>query len=127
MAFAQSAYEGEGEDRINVAWAYYGRGNGLSVLYDHGFSNLISAGAGVEFYFEDSERETSFFGLVDLHLKEVLGLPERLDLYPGAEIGSFAGSFDIYPYLGISFAISEKFGLFTEIGERGTVGVYFNF
>lgn len=127
LALGQSSYEGKGENRINVAWAYYGRGDGLSLVYDHGFSNLFSAGAGMELYVIEGERETSFFGIVDLHLKELLELPERLDLYPGAEIGSFDGEFKIYPYLGVSFALTEKLGLFTEIGQRGTLGVYFNF
>ncbi|MCJ7468433.1 MAG: hypothetical protein MUO53_17270 [Maribacter sp.] len=95
LALGQSSYEGKGENRINVAWAYYGRGDGLSLVYDHGFSNLFSAGAGMELYVIEGERETSFFGIVDLHLKELLELPERLDLYPGAEIGSFDGEFNI--------------------------------
>lgn len=125
--FGQEAYGGKGENRINAAWAYYGRGNGLSLLYDHGFSDLISAGAGVEVYVMEGERETSIFGLVDFHLQKALDLPEQFDLYPGAEIGFFSGDLDAYPYLGISWALSEAFGIYTEVGRRGTLGVYFNF
>ncbi|HSR61092.1 MAG TPA: hypothetical protein VLL47_10070 [Robiginitalea sp.] len=125
--YSQSAYGGKGENRLNTAWAYYGRGNGLSILYDHGFSDWFSAGAGVELYFIESERETSFFGIMDFHLQQALDLPERLDLYPGTEIGHFNRNFALYPYLGVSWALSEEFGLFTELGERGTLGVYFNF
>lgn len=126
-ALGQEAYGGKGENRLNAAWAYYGRGNGLSVLYDHGFSDLISAGAGMEVYVLEGERESSFFGLIDFHLQKTLDLPERLDLYPGAEIGFFSGDFDAYPYLGISWALSDEFGIYTEVGRRGTLGVYFNF
>jgi hypothetical protein len=127
LAFGQSAYEGKGENRGSIAWAYYGRGNGIALIYDHGFSNLISAGGGIEFYHEDEDREFSYFGVFDVHLKELLGLPERLDLYPGVEVGSFDGEFELFGYLGVSFAFSEKLGIFTEIGNRGTLGLYYNF
>lgn len=123
---AQSAFEGKGENRINVAWAYYGRGNGLSLMYDHGFSELLSAGAGTEVYFLEGESDVSFFGILDLHLKHILNLPEQWDVYPGMEIGSFEGDFEVYGYLGISYALSNEFGLFTEIGNRGVLGVYWN-
>lgn len=135
-AFGQSAFSGKGENRIKTAWAYYGRGNGISLMYDHGFNDWLSVGAGVEFYFEERERETSFFGIVDFHLQKALKLPERLDVYPGTEIGLFDRKdnqgffrrrFVYYPYIGLSWAFTEEFGLFTEIGERGTLGVYFNF
>lgn len=135
-AFGQSAYGGKGENRFATAWAYYGRGNGISLMYDHGFNDWLSVGAGVEFYFEERERETSFFGIVDFHLQKALKLPERLDVYPGTEIGLFDRKdnqgffrrrFVYYPYIGLSWAFTEEFGLFTEIGERGTLGVYFNF
>lgn len=124
---AQSAYEGKGENRLNVAWAFYGRGNGLSMIYDHGFNDWFSAGVGAEVYVIEDESEFSYFGVVDFHLKELLGLPERLDLYPGAEVGSFEQEFKVFPYLGIAFALRERFGLYTEIGERATVGIYYNF
>lgn len=123
----QSAYEGKGENRGSIAWAYYGRGNGVALIYDHGFSNLISAGVGIEFYHEDEDREFSYFAVLDVHLKELLGLPERLDIYPGIEVGSFNKEFELFGYLGISYAFSEKFGIFTELGNRGTLGLYYNF
>ncbi len=126
-AFGQDAYGEKGENRLNTAWAYYGRGNGISLMYDHGFNSWFSAGAGVEFYFIETERETSFFGILDFHLQEALGLPERLDLFPGTEIGRFNRRFVLYPYIGIAYAFTEEFGVFTEVGERGTLGVYFNF
>ena len=122
----QNAYEGKGENKISVAWAYYGRDNGLSLMYDHGFSDLISAGGGIETYVIEGDREVSVFAMVDFHLNKVLNLPERLDIFPGVEAGSFIKEFELFGYVGISYAISEKIGLYTEIGNRGTLGVYLN-
>ena len=41
--------------------------------------------------------------------------------------GSFESDFDAHFYLGISKSITLNIGLFTEIGTRGILGLYYNF
>ena len=51
----------EYKNRLSIGWAYYGRGNGISAIYDREFFGFISQGIGVEEYFTEDEKETSFF------------------------------------------------------------------
>ena len=53
-------------NKFNIGWAYYGRGNGVSFVYDRELSELFSVGLGSEFYFIDEEREFSYFVVGDL-------------------------------------------------------------
>ncbi len=115
------------ENRINLGWAYYGRGNGISLTYDREFSSFVSAGIGLEEYFSDDEIELSYFIVTDFHLSKLLKIPGKIDLYPGSEIGFFDEDFEAHYYLGLSVPISKTIGVYTEIGSRGVFGVYMSF
>ena len=117
----------ESKNRFNVGWAYYGRGNGISVVYDRELNSTFSAGLGLEFYFIDEKLESSYFLVGDIHLKEVLDLKNGLDIYPGFEIGFFESDFAPHFYLGLSKSLTSNLGLYTEIGTRGILGLYYNF
>ena len=114
-------------NKFNIGWAYYGRGNGVSFVYDRELSELFSVGLGSEFYFIDEEREFSYFVVGDLHLKELLELKKGYDIYPGFEVGSFESDFGAHFYVGVSKSITPNIGLYTEIGTRGILGLYYNF
>ena len=50
------------ENKLSLGWAYYGRGDGFSFVYDREFSSFFSAGIGLEDYFiEDENRNILFF------------------------------------------------------------------
>ena len=115
------------ENRFNVGWAYYGRGGGVSLTYDREFSNLFSAGIGFEEYFSEEETEMSYFLITDFHLSKLLKTPNYVDIYPGAEFGSFGESFEAHYYLGVSILIKNIMGIFTELGSRGILGLYYQF
>ena len=115
------------ENRFNVGWAYYGRGSGVSLTYDREFSNLFSAGIGFEEYFSEEETEMSYFLITDFHLSKLLKTPNSIDIYPGAEFGSFGESFEAHYYLGVSILIKKNMGIFTELGSRGILGLYYQF
>ena len=119
--------EQERLNKFNIGWAYYGRGNGVSFVYDRELSELFSVGLGSEFYFIDEEREFSYFVVGDLHLKELLELKKGYDIYPGFEVGSFESDFGAHFYVGVSKSITPNIGLYTEIGTRGILGLYYNF
>tara|TARA_B110000238_G_C15949821_1_gene362724 strand:- start:198 stop:629 length:432 start_codon:yes stop_codon:yes gene_type:complete len=115
------------ENRFNVGWAYYGRGSGVSLTYDREFSNFFSAGIGFEEYFSEEETEMSYFLITDFHLSKLLKTPNSVDIYPGAEFGSFGESFEAHYYLGVSILIKKNMGIFTELGSRGILGLYYQF
>lgn len=119
--------EQERLNKFNIGWAYYGRGNGVSFVYDRELSELFSVGLGSEFYFIDEEREFSYFVVGDLHLKELLELKKGYDIYPGFEVGFFESDFGAHFYLGASKSITPNIGIYTEIGTRGILGLYYNF
>ncbi|MBA22536.1 MAG: hypothetical protein CMP52_04250 [Flavobacteriales bacterium] len=115
------------ENKLSLGWAYYGRGDGFSFVYDREFSSFFSAGIGLEEYFIEDEIELSYFLVTDFHFSRLLKIPNPIDLYQGAEIGFFDNNFEIHYYFGISTPITKKIGVFTEIGSRGVLGLYYSF
>ena len=71
--------------------------------------------------------ELSYFLITDFHFSRLLKTPNAVDLYQGAEIGFFGNNFEIHYYLGISTPITKEIGVFTEIGSRGVLGLYYIF
>lgn len=119
--------EKESKNRINIGWAYYGRGNGTSITVDREISEFISQGIGVEEYFVADELESSFFLVTDFHFEKILKIKSQLEIYPGFEYGSFDRKFEIHSYLGISLPLNSKIGMYTELGTRGVFGLYAKF
>jgi len=127
VEFNPGFFDDSKENRLNLGWAYYGRGNGISLTYDRELSNLFSAGIGFEEYFSEEETEMSYFIITDFHLSELLKSSNSVEIYTGAEFGRFDKSFEAHYYLGISISINKNVGIFTELGLRGIFGVFYEF
>ena len=50
MTFAQ-AWEGNGDQKLQIGFNGWGNGSGITATYDYGISKLISVGAGANFIF----------------------------------------------------------------------------
>lgn len=117
----------EYKNRLSIGWAYYGRGNGISAIYDREFFGFISQGIGVEEYFTEDEVETSFFLVTEIPIQKLFKITSGFEIYPGVEYGSFGGEFEAHPFLGFSYPIGKSSGIYTEIGSRGVFGLYLKF
>jgi|TARA_B100001059_G_C17740133_1_gene531162 hypothetical protein len=117
----------KGKNKISLGWAYYGRGNGVSAIYDREFFEFFSQGIGIEEYFIEDEVETSFFLVTEIPIQKYLNINSGLEIYPGLEYGSFGGEFEAHPFLGFSYPFGNSVGLYTEIGSRGVFGLYYKF
>ena len=127
--FAEQEIEENDEykNRFSLGWAYYGRGNGVSAIYDREFFEFFYQGIGVEEYFVEDEVETSFFLVTEIPIQKYLNINSGLEIYPGVEYGSFGGEFEAHPFLGFSYPIGKSSGIYTEIGSRGVFGLYLKF
>jgi len=54
-------------------------------------------------------------------------LPEKLDIYPGINLGAVGRDFGIGAHIGARYFFTDKVGAFAEIGNNGSLGVSFNF
>ena len=126
------AWTGKGDQKLQIGLNGWGNGTGITGTYDYGISNLVSLGAGANFYFDgyrDDNKDNNFFvfGRANFHLQEVLGLPEQWDIYPGADLGILGDTFGLGVHLGARYYFNEKFGVFLEAGNNGSLGVSINF
>lgn len=123
VSFAQ-AWEGKGDQKFQAGFSGYGSGTGLTATYDYGLGNLLSLGAGANFYFSGykDDHKTFIFGRVNVHLQDPLGLPSQWDIYPGIDVGNGFGA-----HLGVRYFFSNNLGAFLEAGNNGSIGVSFNF
>ena len=129
-SFAQ-AWNGSGDQKVQVGLSGWGNGTGITGTYDYGISNLMSVGGGANFYFDgykDDNKDNSFFvfGRVNFHLQDALGLPEQWDIYPGADVGVLGNTFGLGVHLGARYFFNDKFGVFLEAGNNGSLGVSIN-
>ena len=93
LAFAQ-AWQGKGDQKLQVGFNGYGNGTGVTATYDYGLSNVVSLGAGANFYFDgyrdnNEDNNVFVFGRVNFHLQDALNMPSKWDLYPGLDVGSY--------------------------------------
>lgn len=126
------AYTGKGDQKVNLGLNAWGYGTGISATYDYGLNQLISVGAGGNAYFENykdnnKDNRVFIFGRVNFHLREALQLPEQLDIYPGVDLGVLRRDFGIGAHIGARYFFTDKFGVFAEVGNNGSLGVSFNF
>ncbi|MFC7347583.1 DUF6646 family protein [Chryseobacterium zhengzhouense] len=131
-AVSAQAYTGKGDQKVNLGLNAWGYGTGITATYDYGLNQLISIGAGGNAYFDnyrdnDKDNRVFIFGRVNFHLKEALELPEQLDIYPGVDLGVLGRDFGIGAHIGARYFFTEKFGVFAEVGNNGSLGVSFNF
>lgn len=125
------AWTGKGDQKINAGLSAWGYGTGITGTYDYGLNGLISVGAGLNFYFDNyknnnSDNRVFAFGRVNFHLKEALQLPEKLDLYPGVDVGVVGRNFGLGAHIGARYFFTERIGVFAEVGNNGSLGVSIN-
>ena len=131
-AASAQAWTGKGDQKVNLGLNAWGYGTGITATYDYGLNQLLSVGAGVNAYFDgykdnDKDNRVFVFGRINFHLKEALELPEKLDIYPGVDLGVLGRDFGIGAHIGARYFFTEKVGVFAEVGNNGSLGVSFNF
>ena len=132
VAVSAQAYTGKGDQKVNLGLNAWGYGTGITATYDYGLNQMISVGAGANAYFDgykdnNKDNRVFIFGRVNFHLKEALELPEKLDIYPGVDLGVLGRDFGIGAHIGARYFFTEKVGVFAEVGNNGSLGVSFNF
>ncbi|MDO3424969.1 hypothetical protein QWT87_08720 [Chryseobacterium sp. APV1] len=125
------AWTGKGDQKINVGLSAWGYGTGITGTYDYGLNKLISVGAGLNIYFDnyknnDDKNRAFVFGRINFHLKDALQLPEKLDIYPGADVGVVGSNFGLGAHIGARYFFTERIGVFAEVGNNGSLGVSIN-
>ncbi len=132
FSFANAqAYNGKSDQKLNFGLNAWGYGTGITGTYDYGINDLLSVGAGLNVYFDnyrhDNKDNNLFaFGRVNFHLRKALDLPEKLDLYPGIDLGVVGKDFGIGAHLGSRYFFNQKIGVFAEFGNNGSLGVSIN-
>ncbi|WP_294229127.1 DUF6646 family protein [uncultured Chryseobacterium sp.] len=130
-AAAAQAWTGKGDQKINAGLSAWGYGTGITGTYDYGLNSLISVGAGLNVYFDNykdsnDENRVFAFGRVNFHLKNALQLPEKLDIYPGVDVGVVGRNFGLGAHIGARYFFTERIGVFAEVGNNGSLGVSIN-
>lgn len=131
ITFAQ-AWQGNGDQKVQVGFNGWGNGSGITATYDYGISKVLSVGAGANFYFsgyKDNNDKNSFFafGRLNFHLQDPLGMPSQWDLYPGLDVGVIGNTFGLGAHLGLRYFFNKNVGAFIEAGNNGSLGLSFNF
>lgn len=126
------AWTGKGDQKVNLGLNAWGYGTGVTATYDYGLNQLLSIGAGANAYFDgykdnDKDNRVFVFGRLNFHLKDALSLPEKLDIYPGIDLGVLGRDFGIGAHIGARYFFTDKVGVFAEVGNNGSLGVSFNF
>ena len=131
------AWDGKGDTKINVGYEFYNYstlsnlGNlqdGLLATIDYGITNNISVGTGVDYNFNT----TNFYFNIrtDYHFQHFFELSSNFDVYAGADVG-----FNTYHekdwefgfHVGSRFMFTDVVGIYLEIGNRGNIGLSYNF
>lgn len=125
------AWTGKGDQKINAGLSAWGYGTGITGTYDYGLNQLISVGAGINGYFSnykdnDNDNSVFIFGRLNFHLKDALQLPEKLDIYPGIDVGVVGRDFGLGAHIGARYFFTERIGVFAEVGNNGSLGVSIN-
>ncbi len=125
------AWTGKGDQKINAGVSAWGYGTGVTGTYDYGLNNLISVGGGLNAYFDNykdnnNDNRVFVFGRLNFHLKEALQLPEKLDIYPGIDVGVLGSDFRLGAHIGARYFFTDRIGVFAEVGNNGSLGVSVN-
>ena len=126
------AWNGKGDQKVQIGLNGWGNGTGITATYDYGLGNIVSLGAGANFYFDgykDDNKDNNFFvfGRLNAHLQEPLGLPEKWDIYPGIDLGLLGNDFGIGAHIGARYFFNDNLGIFLEAGNNGSLGLSINF
>ncbi len=128
VGFAQ-AWQGKGDQKLQVGFSGWGNGTGLTATYDYGIANIVSVGAGANFYFDGykDNHKAFVFGRLNVHLQDPLGMPSHWDVYPGLDVGVLGDTFGLGAHLGVRYYFNNNVGAFIEAGNNGSLGLSFNF
>jgi hypothetical protein len=118
-ASAQEAFKGKGDTKFQVGANFQNGGTGIIAGADFGIGENMSLGftgayllGASEILGEKPEFKDRFDvrGRFNANLGSVLNIDEKLDVYPGLDIGvkNFGG------HLGARYFFTEGFGLYTE-------------
>lgn len=126
------AWNGKGDQKLQVGFNGWGYGTGITASYDYGLGNIVSLGAGANFYFDgykdnNEDNNVFVFGRLGFHLQEPLNLPEQWDIYPGVNLGLLGKDFGIGAHVGVRYFFNKNVGIYGEFGNNGSLGVAFNF
>lgn len=129
QAFCAQAWQGNGDQKIQVGLNGWTHGRGLTATYDYGVANIVSVGAGVNLYFNGykEDHQTILFGRLNAHLQDVFNMDKKWDVYPGLDIGILGNTLALGAHLGARYFFDDHIGAFIEAGNYGSVGVAYNF
>ncbi|CAN1552633.1 hypothetical protein MCETHM1_02241 [Flavobacteriaceae bacterium] len=116
---AQQAFKGKGDARFNVGANIQDGGTGIQISTDFGLGENLSYGLVGSYLLSVDEvlGQTPEFHdrfdakfRINANLGSVLNIDEKLDIYPGLNLGlkNFGG------HIGARYFFTEGFGLFTE-------------
>lgn len=126
------AWNGKGDQKLQVGLNGWGYGTGITGTYDYGLGKIVSIGAGANVFFDgykDGNKDNNVFafGRIGFHLQEPLGLPSQWDIYPGINLGVLGKDFGFGAHLGVRYFFNNNVGIYGEFGNNGSLGVSFNF
>ncbi|AUC74488.1 DUF6646 family protein [Olleya sp. Bg11-27] len=113
------AFEGKGDQKLQIGANLQNNANGIALTYDYGIGENISIGVvtgyalnlsnGLSANFED---RIELEGRFNANLGSVLDISDNFDVYPGISLSlkNFGG------HLGMRYFFSSGFGVFSEFG-----------
>ncbi|ESU29174.1 hypothetical protein FLJC2902T_12160 [Flavobacterium limnosediminis JC2902] len=110
------AYSGKGDQKFQLGANLQDHASGIVTTYDHGLGENISLGIGATYLLSVDGDASEFEDEFDLrarfnaNIANVIGIEEKLDIYPGLNLGlrNFGG------HLGARYFFTKGFGLFSE-------------
>ena len=136
------AWDGKGDMKVGMGYMFYDYhlsnsienfGSGISTYIDYGITEDISIGMGVNYNIQPTN---FYFNLrSDYHFQNLLELNSNFDIYAGADFGlntyeqlwDFEQRWSLGLHIGTRFMFTDVIGLYLEIGNRGNVGLMYNF
>lgn len=111
------AFEGRGDQKMQIGANFQDRGTGIVVNYDYGLGENFSIGIASSYVLDVAETvSTDFDQRIDLkarfnaNLGNVFQLGDNVDIYPGLDLGlkNFGG------HLGFRYFFTDGFGIYSE-------------
>ncbi len=111
------AFEGTGDQKMQIGANFQDRGTGIVVNYDYGLGENFSIGVASSYVLDVEENvSTDFDQRIDLkarfnaNLGNVFQLGDNVDIYPGLDLGlkNFGG------HLGFRYFFTDGFGIYSE-------------
>ena len=131
------AWDGKGDTKISIGYEFYSYstisnlGNtqdGLVTTIDYGITDNISIGTGINYNLNSTN---FYFNLrSDYHFQHLLELSSNFDVYAGADIGLNTyhdNDWDLGFHIGSRFMFTDVIGIYLEVGNRGNIGLSYNF